>query len=170
MTAFRYAPSQIIVHWLAATAVVFLLLGGAFVLEDMPNNADKIGNLRIHLIVGALAGMLVIVRVVLRKRLPAPPAVPGERAARIGHIALNVVVLLMAFSGMMLALQSGLIDAVFGSGTLPQDFRVYTPRKVHGLVAKIAMALVTLHVLAALYHQFIVRDNLLARMRPGRGA
>ena len=32
MTAFRYAPSQIIVHWLAATAVVFLLLGGAFVL------------------------------------------------------------------------------------------------------------------------------------------
>ena len=38
------------------------------------------------------------------------------------------------------------------------------------LVAKLAMGLVALHVVAALYHQFVLRDGLLGRMRPGRGA
>ena len=59
---------------------------------------------------------------------------------------------------------------VFGSGVLPSDFKAYTPRTVHGLVAKLAMGLVALHVVAALYHQFVLRDGLLGRMRPGRGA
>lgn len=168
MTSFRYATSQVTVHWLAAAAVIFLLLTGTFVLEALPNDAQKIGNLRIHLIVGALAGLLVIVRILLRRRHPLPPALPGERMVRIGHVALNIAVLLMAFSGAMLALQSGLLDAVFGSGTLPADFKTYTPRKVHGLVAKVAMGLVALHVGAALFHQFVLRDGLLGRMRPGR--
>lgn len=168
MTSFRYATSQVTVHWLAAAAVIFLLLTGTFVLEALPNDARKIGNLRIHLIVGALAGLLVIVRILLRRRHPLPPALPGERMVRIGHVALNIAVLLMAFSGAMLALQSGLLDAVFGSGTLPANFKTYTPRKVHGLVAKVAMGLVALHVGAALFHQFVLRDGLLGRMRPGR--
>lgn len=168
MTSFRYATSQVTVHWLAAAAVIFLLLTGTFVLEALPNDAQKIGNLRIHLIVGALAGLLVIVRILLRRRHPLPPALPGERMVRIGHVALNIAVLLMAFSGAMLALQSGLLDAVFGSGTLPANFKTYTPRKVHGLVAKVAMGLVALHVGAALFHQFVLRDGLLGRMRPGR--
>lgn len=170
MTSFRYATSQVAVHWLAAAAVIFLLLTGTFVLEALPNDAQKIDNLRIHLLVGASAGMLVIVRIVLRRRHRLPPALPGEGMVRLGHIALNTVVLLMVFSGAMLTLQSGLLDAVFGSGALPADFKAYTPRKVHGLVAKLAMGLVALHVGAALFHQFVRRDGLLGRMRPRQNA
>lgn len=169
-TAFRYTTRQVAVHWLAAAAVIFLLLTGTFVLEALPNDAQKIGNLRIHLLVGALAGLLVIVRIALRRRHPIAPAQSGDRIVRLGHLALNVAVLLMAFSGATLALQSGLLEAVFGSGVLPSDFKAYTPRTVHGLVAKLAMGLVALHVVAALYHQFVLRDGLLGRMRPGRGA
>lgn len=168
MTSFRYAPSQAAVHWLAAATVIFLLLTGTFVLEALPNDAQKIGNLRIHILVGALAGVLVMVRLVLRKRHPVPPASPGERAGRLGHAALNLLILLMAFSGAMLALQSGLFDSIFGSGTLPADFKTFTPRQVHGLVAKVLMGLVALHLLATLYHQFVLRDGLLGRMRLGR--
>lgn len=168
MTSFRYTTNQLAVHWLAAAAVIFLLLTGTFVLESLPNDVQKVGNLRIHLIVGALAGLLVIVRILLRRRHLPPPALPGERMVRIGHVALNVAVLLMTLSGAALALQSGLLDAVFGSGALPADFKAYAPRKVHGLVAKLAMGLVALHVGAALFHQFVLRDGLLGRMRPGR--
>ena len=39
MTSFRYATGQVAVHWLAAAAVLFLLLTGTLVLEDMPNTA-----------------------------------------------------------------------------------------------------------------------------------
>ena len=168
MQAFRYAKSQIVIHWLAAALILFLLVSGTFVLAELPNTPAKIGNLRIHMILGALAGLLVITRIVLRRRLPAPPAAMGEWAARAGHLALTLVVLLLAFSGTMLALQSGTFDAVFGAGSLPADFKEFTPRQIHGLASRLTMGLIALHVLAALYHQFIVKDGLLARMGLGR--
>jgi cytochrome b561 len=169
MTAFRYAKPQIAIHWLAAALIAFLLVTGTLVLADLPNTAAKIGNLRIHIILGGLAGLFVIARIVMRKRLPAPPPVQGEKLARLGHMALNLVILLLVFSGMMLMLQSGALDAVFGAGALPEDFKQFTPRKIHGLASRLAMGLIALHVLAALYHQFFVKDRLLSRMGLGSG-
>ncbi|QKO20572.1 cytochrome b [Rhodoferax sp. BAB1] len=167
MQTFRYAKSQIAIHWLAAALIVFLLVTGTFVLAELPNTPAKTGNLRIHMILGALAGLFVITRIVLRKRLPAPPSSAGDKLARAGHLALNLVVLLLAVSGTVLALQSGAFDAVFGAGSLPEDFRQFTPRQIHGLASRVAMGLIALHMLAALYHQFIVKDGLLARMGLG---
>jgi len=168
MPTFRYAKSQIAIHWLSALLIAFLLVTGTLVLADLPNNVQKIGNLRIHMILGGIAGLLVITRIVLRKRLPAPPPVQGEKLARLGHMALNLIILLLVFSGMMLALQSGTFDAVFGSGVLPEDFKQFTPRKIHGLASRAAMALIAIHILAALYHQLIVKDGLLSRMGLGK--
>jgi cytochrome b561 len=168
MQTFRYAKPQIAIHWLSALLIAFLLVTGTLVLADLPNTVEKISNLRIHMILGGLAGLLVVTRIVLRKRLPVPPPVQGEKLARLGHMALNLVILLLVFSGMMLALQSGTFDAVFGSGALPEDFKQFTPRKIHGLASRAAMALIALHVLAALYHQIIVKDGLLSRMGLGK--
>ena len=167
MQTFRYAKPQVAVHWLAAALIIFLLATGSLVLAGLPNTAEKVGSLLVHMMLGGLAAMLVIARIVMRKRLPSPPALPGEKLARAGHMALNLVILLMAASGMMLVLQSGLLDVVFGSGVLPEDFKVFTPRKIHGLVSRLAMGLIALHVLAALYHQFVKRDGLLWRMSFG---
>lgn len=168
MSTWRYARSQIAIHWLAALAIVFLLVTGTFVLAELPNTAPKVGNLRIHMSVGLLAGGLVVSRLMLRRRLPAPPPAAFERMARAGHVALNIVVLLLALSGMGLALQSGALDAVFGGGVLPEDFKAYALRPVHGLLSRLGMALIALHVVAALYHQFVLRDRLLARMGLGK--
>ena len=167
MQNFRYSAAQIAIHWLVAAVVLFLLATGMLVLAELPNDAQKVGNLRIHMILGGLAGMLVVARIVMRRRLPAPPAMPGDKLAHAGHMALNLAILLMAASGMLLVLQSGTLDAVFGNGTLPENFKDFTPRKVHGLVAKITMGLIALHVAAALHHQLIVKDGLLSRMRFG---
>jgi cytochrome b561 len=38
----------------------------------------------------------------------------------------------------------------------------------HGLTSSLLLALVALHFGAALYHQFILKDNLLARMWFGK--
>lgn len=168
MPSFRYPTAQVVIHWLAALAIVFLLVTGSLVLADLPNTVDKIGNLRIHMILGGLAGVLVVARVVMRRRSPAAPAVHGERLARIGHLALNLVVLLLAVSGVLLATQSGVFEAMFGGGVLPEDFQSFTLRKVHGLLSRVAMGLIAVHVLAALYHQFVIRDGLIARMSFGK--
>lgn len=168
MHAFRYATPQIAVHWLAAALIAFLLVTGTLVLAELPNTAAKIGNFRIHMIVGGFTGLLVLSRIIMRRRLPAPPPLAGHKLALAGHRALNLVVLLLFFSGMMLSLQSGAFAAVFGSGLLPEDFKQFTPRQIHGLASRVTMGLIALHVLAALWHQFIVKDGLLSRMHFGR--
>lgn len=167
MPVFRYTKPQVAVHWLAAALIAFLLLTGTLVLADLPNTAAKIGKLRIHMMLGGLAGLLVVSRLAMRRRFPAAPALAGHQLALAGHLALNLIVLSLVFSGVMLGLQSGAFDAVFGSGVLPEDFKQFTPRKIHGLASRLAMGLIALHVLAALWHQFIVKDGLLLRMRFG---
>lgn len=170
MRPFRYANSQVIVHWLAALVILFLLVTGTFVLDAIPNNdARKVLNLRIHAILGGLAGLLVVARILLHRRLPAPPREPGASAARVAQAALNLLVLVLVFSGGVLLLQSGAFEAVVGSGPLPRDFKEYVPRRIHGLVSRLAMGLIALHVIAALFHQLVLKDRLLGRMGFGRG-
>ena len=86
MLSVRYAKSQIAIHWLAAALIIFLLVTGSLVLANLPNTAEKIGNLRIHMILGALAGILVLAPVILRKRLP---AVRGDRFARLASMGIG---------------------------------------------------------------------------------
>lgn len=164
MQAFRYAKSQVVLHWVAALVITVMLLSGTFILSNLPNTPDKVGMLRIHMLMGMLVALLIVTRVVLGRMLPAPAATPDQKKAKLAQMALNLLVLLLAASGSMLALQSGLFDVVFGSAALPEDFKVFTPRLVHGWLAKGVMALVVLHVFSALYHQFVLKDSVLARM------
>ncbi len=168
MQTFRYALNQILVHWVSTLAIFFLLVTGTFILADLPNTVEKIGNLRIHILVGALVGVLVLARIWLRRRKPVPPPVVGYKLARVVQIAMNLGLLLMVISGTVLSIQSGTFDAVFGSGALPADYMDYLPRRVHGIASKVVIGLVVLHVAGALYHQFILKDRLLARMGLGR--
>lgn len=169
MASFRYAGSQIAVHWTAALLIVFLLATGTFVLAEMPNAAPKVGNLRIHMVLGILAAVLTLARIALGARLPAAPKAHRSALARAGHVALNIILLLLAASGALLAVQSGALGAAFAGGALPADFMAFALRKVHGLLSRLAMALIALHVVAALYHQWFLRDKLLSRMGLGKG-
>ncbi|AWB35091.1 cytochrome b [Orrella marina] len=168
MRQFRYATSQILVHWFSALAIVFLLITGTFILAELPNTPEKVGNLRIHMLIGGFAGLLVLWRFWLRGRHPVPPPVIGHKLARIVRMAMNLGILLLVISGTVLAFQSGAFEAVFGSGSLPADFMEFLPRKVHGILTKVVMGLVALHVAGALYHQFFLRDRLMAHMGIGK--
>lgn len=44
------------------------------------------------------------------------------------------------------------------------------PRVAHGIMSRILLLLFVAHVGAALFHQFVRRDHLLARMGLGRAA
>ena len=164
MQTFRYALNQILVHWVSTLAIFFLLITGTFILAELPNTVEKIGNLRIHILVGTLVGVLVLARIWLRRRKPEPPPVVGFKLARWVQVGMNLGLLLMVISGTVLSIQSGTFDAVFGSGMLPADYMDYVPRRVHGIASKVVIGLIVLHMAGALYHQFIVKDRLLGRM------
>jgi cytochrome b561 len=81
------------------------------------------------------------------------------------HYLLYIFAILMPLTGLMLALIFKIIPVVFGGqGSLPRDL---SPM-LHGMIYPILGLLIILHILAALYHQFIRKDNLLARMWYGK--
>lgn len=175
-TPSRYHPLLVALHWITAILILFLILVGGEMLEETKNiDPEKIGILRIHIVLGATAVFLTLVRMVMKRTTALPPAATTgnpliDKSALAGHLLLYLVVLLIGFSGVMLAIQTNLIPTVFfGDGTLPADFFDFTPRKVHGILTKVLLALVAIHVLAALYHQFFIKDRLFARMWFGRG-
>lgn len=168
----RYHPALVALHWLLALALVFALAMGTFSLKELSNaSPDKIGALRGHMIVGLVIGSLMLVRLVTRVRtkLPAPASAGSallDKLAHGVHIGLYLAVFAMAASGAATAFQAGLPEIVFfGSGApLPESFAHLLPRAVHGWMAKLIAALVALHVVGALFHQFRLKDRLMSRM------
>jgi cytochrome b561 len=58
------------------------------------------------------------------------------------------------------------VPTILSGGPVP-DFSELIPRIAHGIMSKILLALFVLHVGAALWHQLVKRDHLLARMGVG---
>lgn len=174
-TPSRYHPALVGLHWLMALLILLALGMGTFALKEMPNTSpDKIGALRGHMVVGVLIGSLMLIRLVVRLRSQRPVAATTGNAlldvlGKITHVGLYILVFGMAASGMATAVQAGLPDIVFGKvGVLPLDFNSYAPRAVHGWIAKTMIGLIALHLLGALFHQFVVKDRLLSRMWFGK--
>ncbi|WP_127110031.1 cytochrome b [Pararhodobacter zhoushanensis] len=166
----RYHPVLVTLHWLIALLLLMALIAGTLVLDDMPNTAPgKTDALRIHAIMGVGIGVLMLIRLAVRltTRHPAPAKsgiALADRLAPLAHWALYALVLGMVGSGIAMAVQSGLGDALFGDGTLPETFHTLFARGVHGLLATLLILTIALHILAALYHVSVRRDGLLRRM------
>jgi len=172
MTREKYHPALVALHWLLAVLILFAWGVGALSLEEMPNSSpDKISALRVHMVTGIAILALMLVRLAVRLGTRRPTAVNTghpllDRAAVLAHYGLYALVILMAASGFATALSAGLPDIVFGGSgkPLPESFAAYPARTVHGIVGSLLAFLVLVHIIAALWHQFIRRDGLLRRM------
>lgn len=167
----RYHRVLVALHWISAALILLALFMGTVYLQHLPNSSpDKRFALGAHMTTGGLILLLTLIRLVVRLRTARPaPATTGhallDRAAPSAHWALYVLILAMAGSGIALSVQANLPAAVFqGTAALPADFLAYLPRLGHGIIAKLLIAFIALHVLAALYHQFFRKDGLLSRM------
>ena len=171
----RYHPALITLHWLLAVLILATLIIGFFVLADMPNtDPSKISILRLHMIVGMVIFALMVARLIVRIMTSRPAdATTGfrslDRLAPVTHYAFYILVLLMVGTGLSTAKLSGLTEIVFGNSgePLPADLMVYPTFVGHIIVATIFVGLIGLHVLGALYHQFVRKDGLLTRMQFG---
>ena len=172
----RYHPALVALHWFLAAFISLALGLGMFVLKTIPNSSlQKIEALRAHMIGGVLILALMIARFVIRVLSAKPaPATTGnaglDRIAKISHLGFYGLVAAMAITGLSTALLADLPSILFGgSGApLPESFMVYPTRVIHGVIAKVLVALISVHVAAALYHHFIRGDGLIKRMWFGR--
>ncbi len=171
----RYHPALVVLHWALALLIIAALALGALVLVKIPNTDPmKLEALRSHMSGGMAILVLMLIRLLIRSRSDHPaPASAGhpllDLLAWLSHRMFYGTVFAMAVSGIITALQSGAFVAVFFShGNLPADFWGFSFRSVHYALSRILMALIALHVIAALYHALVLRDRLLGRMLFGR--
>ena len=177
MQVSRYHPLLVTLHWLLALLIIGALTVG-FWLASTPNaDPEKIGVLRLHMSVGMLILALMVVRFGVRTLTSRPPpATTGspllDRIAPITHYGFYVLVVLMVVSGYATGVLAGLPAIVFGhSGApLPADFMVYPTFLAHGAIALLLVGAILLHVLAAIYHQYVRKDGLFKRMALGSRA
>ncbi len=166
----HYGTMAVSIHWLTVVLIV-VLVGSGFRAANTADLAAKAAILRLHvpIAVGVLA--LTILRIVWWwgfDRKPSPiagsPHWP-ESAAQVVHVLFYVVLLGLIASGVGMMALSGAAPIIFGgeSALLP-DFWKYPPRLPHGIGARLLLAMLALHVGAALYHHFARRDGLLRRI------
>jgi len=172
----RYHPLLVTLHWVLAILLVAALIVGYFLLAATPNtDPRKIGILQLHMAGGMLILFLMIVRFIVRV-CTLRPADAGtkhpatNRIAPLVHYGFYVVVALTATTGYATGWIAGLPAIVFAhSGEpLPATFMMYPTRVAHGYLAALLAGAICLHVIAAFYHQFVVKDALLRRMFFGR--
>ena len=164
----QYSKRTSIIHWVIL--VLFLTaLGLGMWLADRENTAQKLSTYPAHFLIGDLVFFLVLVRIYFRKKdgEPAPananPLLNKVSAAT--HVLLNLSLIAVAISGFVTVATSGLLEA-FKSGDPSKipDFDKVPAKEFHEIFIGVLLLLIAFHVVAALYHQFIVKDNLLRRI------
>jgi cytochrome b561 len=177
----RYSTTAIVLHWVLALAILSAFAVGVLV-DDMPFSPLKIKVINWHKWAGVSILFLSVLRLVWRltHRPPALPAsieqaMPGwQRTAYHGtHHLMYLLFFAVPLLGWAYSSAKGYPIVWFGVLPLPDLLPVNkelaeTLKEVHGAAAWGLIGLVALHVGAALKHQFIDKDGLLQRMRPGR--
>lgn len=169
----RYSPVSLTLHWLIAALVVTqIVLITAHEAADGPD--PYIGW---HKSVGLLILVLTLARLAWRAFNPAIP-LPADMPrwqkllARATHVLFYVVLLVMPLTGWLASSAAGREIAWFGLFNWPL-LPIGGGREaaggfmdVHELVVKGLYVLIALHVIGALKHHFVDRDNVLHRMLP----
>lgn len=168
-TSTRYGSVAIAIHWTSAIGVVLTFIAGMVLANSNPIPMPL---LVFHIVLGSCVFVLTLLRIVWwlaaddRPPLPANQPRMQQLAAKTVHALLYVILILMGSSGIMTLVLSGAIPALVSGAPLP-DFSMLIPRVAHGIMSKMLLVLFVGHVGAALYHQFVRRDHLLARMGIG---
>jgi cytochrome b561 len=162
-------------HWIT----VVLLLGAysaAWMIDADSSSAETDWLVMLHRSFGVMILLLTGLRLAVRQHTRVPPLpadVPAVQrfAARASASVLYVLLIVQVVLGLTGSMLHGDRIALFGNGVLPLALPVDRVLagpvfKLHGVTALLLLALIGLHVAAALYHHFIRKDEVMAGMLP----
>lgn len=190
----RYTTTAIVLHWLIALGIIFLLILG-FYMGDIPKEAPKqtdfdVFNLglytwhsateisprtfyfNLHKSIGFTVLVLVVLRVLWRigHKPPAPLSSYTEKERKLSaavHHLLYLLMVAMPISGLMMTLNSKWGLSWFGiellKGADNKEARDFY-HEAHEFIGFIILVVVALHIIGALKHKFIDKDDTMKRM------
>jgi cytochrome b561 len=150
-----------------------------FTPEALPQQAGfgLFSTIGIHMLIGVAILVLLIIRLIVRWTTRHPEwSSAGNKffdwVGSLTHFGLYLLTFGMAITGIILADQRGMLARVFGIGSTPTPGSFgrggFSLGFLHGGLWTLLLLLTLLHIAAALYHQFILKDNLLGRMWFGK--
>lgn len=171
----RYGAVSQCLHWLIALLVIVMLCVGFF-LEDMPS-AYKGTAYMLHKSTGLLIFALIVVKLLWRFVSPSPDYARGlprwqQILSTAMHHSLTLLLIVMPLSGFMMSVASNRLPSFYGLFTvtlpgIPQSKALAMCMNAsHQFIAWVLIGFVSLHVLGALYHLLIKRDQVMRRMLP----
>lgn len=172
----RYSSASVVLHWL-----MLLLLVGAYAAMELreiyPKGSEPREAMKMwHFMLGLTVFGLVWLRIVARLLWPAPFPVTGPALPRIAagtmHILLYAFMIAMPLAGWMILSADGNAIPFFGlelpALTVENPQLAERVEGLHKLGGTIGYWLIAAHAAAALFHHYVLRDRLLARMLPIR--
>lgn len=166
-------------HWIVSLAY-FAMLAVGFTLANVELARETRGMVMgLHKATGTLLLFVVLWRVIWRLRQGFPAPVAGVAAwqitaSRFVHWGLLAAILVMPLSGASRSLLGGRPIDIYGFFLIEPFAKIEGFSDIAGLVHTVTAytlaVLITLHVAAALKHQFVDRDATLRRMLTGKPA
>ncbi|WP_413204561.1 cytochrome b [Rhodospirillum sp. A1_3_36] len=162
-------------HWLTALTV-FGMIGLGLYMADLPLGAAKLELYGLHKSIGVVVLVVTLARFGWRSRQPGPGALPSHVAwehllAKATHLALYACLIGLPLTGWIASSAAGFPVSVFGLFTLPNlvgpDPSLQKgAAAIHSWMAWAMMGLIGLHILGALKHHVVDKDETLRRMAP----
>ncbi len=168
-----YGAVARVLHW----GIVLLIIAQYVMAEaadELADGPDKDALLGRHQSTGMLILLLAVVRIgwkLANRGLPQP--VPASRPLQVGaaagHGLLYLLLLALPLSGWLMSSAAGYPPSLYGWFDFPallgtSDDLKETLEGVHEALFNTVVVVAVLHVLAALYHQFWLKDGALRRM------
>lgn len=164
----QYSRRMVAIHWLTLLlAIATFYLGHE--LDEMKPGDAKMALYPWHFWLGDAIFYLTLIRLYVMRKDGKPAPLPGSAladkvATGVKHL-LYLLLIAVPVSGIVMKASSGLTGAVDAKDVskLP-DLETYTIHEVHATLITLLLAAVVIHAAAALYHQFLLKDNLMQRM------
>jgi cytochrome b561 len=173
----RYSNFAVTMHWLIVVLILTQLWLG-FTFADMPRGPEKMEYFTWHKTLGALILLLTLVRLGYRLKNPPPPFIPElprwrQVAAAWNQWLFYALLILLPLTG-LIAVSGRAKDwftPLIGNIPLPvvpgiDEATGEISGGVHIILVWTTIALLVLHVAAALYQQFVEHDRTAGRMPP----
>jgi cytochrome b561 len=172
MSQQRYTLPAIMLHWAQAIVVLWLFWLG-WTMTDLPKGAERTAAYGLHKSLGLLALLLVLIRLLWRRRHPAPPTLASGWEARLAtatHHALYAFLFLAPVAGYLASSFTPYAIKFFGielpKTGWPDESLNSLFKLLHVVFVWSGAGLIVLHIAGGLKHA-LKRDGTLQRMLPG---
>ncbi|WPY01315.1 Cytochrome b561 [Candidatus Trichorickettsia mobilis] len=156
-----------LLHWAIAAVILGMIIVG-FVMSGMASSELKFQIYGIHKATGVMLLFFIFLRLIwklINVSVVVEMPLWQHLAAKAGHLLLYLLMFAMPISGMLMSLMSGHDISIYGFYTIKtitkNELIGKTSWMLHGYFAWVFVGVIVAHVLAALYHHFIRKDNVL---------